>query len=216
MFTEFRYSQSIDEAPGARQISSLVYCMGAVQAKKIMKTFKYEKIQVPKRDGNGTEEFEEKEDQYDTVVKKFTSHFVPKRNIIHERFVFHSRSQLAKKADGSTETIEEFVRELQTLVQTCGYSDTEEQVRDRFVLGLRNRSVTQRLNMKADLTLDYAVTYARQAEQVKEHEDQQQGLQQSSINEVRGHGRARGNPNRGRGNFQRGRNSHICLHGISP
>lgn len=30
---------------------------------------------------------------YDTVIAKFADHFVPKRNIIHERACFHKRAQ---------------------------------------------------------------------------------------------------------------------------
>ena len=37
------------------------------------------------------------------------------------------------------DTVEEFFRELKSLVVHCQYKDTEDQLRDRFAIGLRDR-----------------------------------------------------------------------------
>ena len=48
----------------------------------------------------------ETKNDYGTVLEKFNAHFVPKRNVIHERGRFCQRVQL------SGGTVEEFVRHL--------------------------------------------------------------------------------------------------------
>ena len=65
---------------------------------------------------------------------------------------------------------------LQSLVKTCEYQDPEDQVRDRFVVGLQDISVKQKLQLMPDLTLSKAVDIARQHEQVKQ-QMAQQGIQ---------------------------------------
>ena len=153
--------------------------MGAIQAKSIMKDFKYNKIQVAK-EGGGTQNFEEKAEQFETVVQKFTGYFVPKKNIRHERFIFQKRvQQQVPKGSEETyrkETVEEFLRALQTLVKTCDYKDAEEMVLDRFVLGLLDTKVSSKLQLKGDLTLEAAVREVRQQERMEiEKEAQKAG-----------------------------------------
>lgn len=106
---------------------------------------------------------------YDTVVKKFDNHFMPKRNIIYERAVFHQRSQEAG------ENIETFVRSLHMLAATCEFNEKkEEMIRDRLVIGIRSIETSRQLQAQEDLTLEVAVRKARQAESL--------GAQQSSLN----------------------------------
>ena len=60
------------------------------------------------------------------------------------------------------------MRDLNTLALHCDYTNTTEMVRDRFVMGIGDSSVKQKLQlMAADSSLDKAVTIARQNEQVK-------------------------------------------------
>ena len=53
--------------------------------------------------------------------------FIPKRNIINERCIFQDR------VENASESVEEFVRELQTLTLHCDCTNTTEMVQDRFV-----------------------------------------------------------------------------------
>ena len=95
-------------------------------------------------------------------MSKLTEYFIRQRNVIHERCVFQSRQQLAN------ESVDEFARELQTLAVHCEYKEeTNEMVSDRFVMGVKNQAVKQKLQLITDLSLDKAVTIARQHEQVK-------------------------------------------------
>ena len=89
---------------------------------------------------------------YNTHVAKFTEYFRAKRNKIHERCIFQDRIQT------TSESVEEFVRELQTLALHCGYTNTTEMVRDRF-MGINDPLVKQKLQlMAADLSLGKAET----------------------------------------------------------
>ena len=113
----------------------------------------------------------------------FTEYFIPKLNIIHERCIFQEMVQT------TSESVEEFVRELQTLALHCDYTSTTEMVRDRFVMGINDPLVKQKLQlMAADLSLDKAVTIARQNEQVKTQMREQ--LQHTAhVSEARAGGR---------------------------
>jgi hypothetical protein len=77
-FSRYRIASKLTSEDGLVQVSSLIYAMGS-EAEHIYKTFKFAKT--------GDDE------KYDLVLDKFDGHFVPKRNIIHERAKFHQRSQ---------------------------------------------------------------------------------------------------------------------------
>ena len=149
------------------QHDSLLYAMGGWEANRIFRTLLFT---PPDTDTD-----------YNTLVAKFTEYFIP--NIIHERCIFQERVQT------TSESVEEFVRELQTLALHCDYTNTTEMVRDRLVMGMNDPLVKQKLQlMAADLSLDKAVTIARQNEQVKTQRREQ--LQHTAhVSEARAGGR---------------------------
>ena len=123
--------------------------MGGKQASKIFKNLRFVEREVPDPDHAGqTVTVRESNTDYDTVVQKFTDYFVTKHNIIQECLTFQERSP--KKG----ESIEEFLRDLQSLVSTCDYGDPKDQVRDRFVVGVIDGAIRQKLQLTTDLTLD--------------------------------------------------------------
>ena len=100
--------------------------------------------------------------KYETLVSKLTEYFIQQRNVIHERWVFQSRQQLAN------ESVEECSRELQTLAVHCEYKEQiNEMVRERFVTGVKDQAVKQKLPLVTDLNLEKTMTSARQHEQIK-------------------------------------------------
>ena len=102
-------------------------------------------------------------DKYDTVLAKLDEHFVPKRNIIFERAQFYQRNQ----KDG--ETVESFVRSLYELSQFCEFEEKRDDfIRDKLVIGLRDRTLSEKLQMTASLTLTLAVNMARHHELIKQ------------------------------------------------
>lgn len=104
---------------------------------------------------------------YDTVIEKFDSFFKVRRNVIFERAVFNRRVQAGDEA------AEQFIMELYKLAETCEYGDmTEQMIRDRLVVGIRDSSLSENLQLDPDLTLEKAKKKIRQREAVH----QQTGL----------------------------------------
>ncbi|XDV29399.1 hypothetical protein PO909_032533 [Leuciscus waleckii] len=92
---------------------------------------------------------------YQQVVAKFKEHFIPRRNIIHKHAVFHQRAQK------TGESVKGFVRGLYKLVEHCEFgAQRDEHIRNRLVIGIADRGVSQRLQMENDLTLEKAVMMA--------------------------------------------------------
>lgn len=91
-----------------------------------------------------TEDRPHPEYDFNIVIGKFDEHFVPKRNVIHERACFHKRSQRAG------ETVEAFVLSLCELAQHCEFgAGKDEQIRNRIVIGIMNKDVSQRAKAKS-------------------------------------------------------------------
>ena len=156
--------------------------MGTEKAEQAMATFKWGKIDVPDPDDPATTiEVDEDDTMFDVLVQKFTDYYIPRRNLIHDRSIFNQRVQM----DG--ETVEEFVRELQSLVKYCHYSDTDDQIRDRLVIGLRDSRVKEKLQLVSDLSLDKAITIARREEMIKEQMKLQERMKNEAVavNELR-------------------------------
>ena len=64
--------------------------------------------------------------------------------------------------------MEAFTRNLYELAELCDFgTKRDEQIRDRVVIGILNKSLSQKLQMKSDLNLDTAIQMARQSELVK-------------------------------------------------
>ena len=96
------------------------------------------------------------EKKYGKIIEKFDEHFAPKRNTNHERACFHRCSE----KEG--ETVKAFIRNLSDLAEHCEFgTHREEQIRDRIVIGILDKSLSQKLQMKSDLTLDTAIQMAR-------------------------------------------------------
>ena len=97
------------------------------------------------------------EKKFDVILATFDEHFVPKWNVIHERARFHRRNQR------QGETVESFVRSLYEIAEHCDSTTSrDQQIRDRIVIGILDKNVSQKLQLKADLTLEAAIQIARQ------------------------------------------------------
>ena len=89
-----------------------------------MQTFRYgkKKTEHPSNEGEYIE-VDEKDSCYEDVIQKFNEHYVPRVNIVHESIVFNKRVQSA------TESVDDFLIDLEQLVLSCDYEDTERQVK---------------------------------------------------------------------------------------
>ncbi|KAL6490170.1 hypothetical protein MHYP_G00005150 [Metynnis hypsauchen] len=154
----YRVASLLTEEEEKVQVNALIYSMGA-EAEHIFKAFTFT---------NATDA-----NEYDVVMAKFDEHFIPKRNVIYERAKFHSRVQQPG------ESVEAFVRQLYELAENCDFGALkEEQMRDRIVIGIRDKQVSQRLQMKSDLTSKTAIETARHSE--LSHRIQRAGTAQST------------------------------------
>ena len=145
-FDRFRIASNLSSKSGENQVNTLIYTMGS-DAEEILKSFDLS---------------EEDQKDYAKVLERFESHFVKKRNVIYERAKFNQRRQ----QDG--ESVDSFITALYTLVEHCGFGELrDEMIRDRIVVGLLNPRLSEKLQMDDKLTLESAVTQARQSEAVK-------------------------------------------------
>ena len=170
-FRRYRNASKLSKEDGVTQRDTLLYTMGS-EGEKIFATLKFETLTI----GEGADARQVPEDEdFERLVKKFDDYFLVKRNIIHERTKFQERKQL------ESETVEEFYRALCSLVTHCEYRDTDELVRDRLVVGLRDIKLKEKLQLTTDLTLDKALDISRQHEQIKEQMKSQQATGDSAV-----------------------------------
>lgn len=87
---------------------------------------------------------------------RFESYVKPRTNVIYNRYKFHSRMQK------ETETFDQYVTDLKLLVKDCNFGNSDEMVRDRIVIGIRNSKIREKLiNIGSELTLEKALDIAR-------------------------------------------------------
>ena len=106
---------------------------------------------------------EANQENYDEVIVKFESFFQVRRNVILERAKFNSRNQ---RAD---EHAEVYITGLYCLVETCEYSPgmVDEMLRDRLVVGMKDKALSVQLQLDPELTLDKVKRKMRQKEAVR-------------------------------------------------
>ena len=84
-----------------------------------------------------------------------------KHNVIFEHAKFNSRHQ--RKG----ETVDDFITDLYCLAESCAYGDLyTEMIRDHIVVGLLDDGLSKKVQMDPNLTLEKAVSMARQSEAV--------------------------------------------------
>ena len=99
--------------------------------------------------------------RYDVVKNRFENHFIAQGNVIYERTKFNVRIQ----NDG--EPVEAFITDLHCLAEHCEFGTLKDQLkRDRIVVGLRNKQLSEKLQLDPDLTLKKAMAKAKQSEEV--------------------------------------------------
>ncbi|UYV67807.1 K02A2.6-like [Cordylochernes scorpioides] len=161
-FERFRQASGLINNPENEQVNMLVYCMGD-NADDILLSCKIASDQL---------------ENYNKVIECFESHFIPRRNIIYERARFNQRCQ----QEG--EKVNEFITALHSLAEHCNFGMLhDELIRDRIVVGVRDRALSERMQLDTDLTLVKATLMAKQLESVKE---QQSSLyQQDSVDQIK-------------------------------
>ena len=118
-----------------------------------------------------TSQEETERSSYQEVMGKFDEFFGIRRNIILERAKFNSRNQ------GAGESAEIYITALYSLVETCGYKPdaVNEMLRDCLVVGMRDKALSEQLQVDPDLTVEQVKKRMRQKEAVKEQNQRLQG-----------------------------------------
>ena len=141
-------------------MNALVYSMGD-EADDILSTFHLSAADSKK---------------YSVVKGRFNEYFVQRRNTIFERARFNQRTQ------ESEEPVDAFITALHGLAEHCGYGALrDEMIRDRIVVGLRDARLSEKLQMDPELTLEKAVSAARQSEAVKKQQAVVRGQPQEAL-----------------------------------
>ena len=148
-FQQYRLASGLSQESEERQVNTLLYCLGE-EAEDILAS---------------TNIGEEDRKKYDSVLAKFDSFFSVRKNVIIERAKFNKRSQLPD------EPVEQFIASLYNLAADCNFGELKgELIRDRIVVGIRDASLSERLQIDPELTLEKAKTVVRQREAVREQQ----------------------------------------------
>ena len=155
-FEQFRVASGLAESTAAKQVSTLLYCLG-------------EEVDSVLTSVNATEN--DRKD-YTRVLVLFDDYFKVCRNVIFEHARFNHRTQLPG------ESAEEFIMALYTLAATCNYGNLEkEMIWDRLVVGIRDSTLSESLQTDAALTLDTAKTKIRPREAVHQQQQELKGAE---------------------------------------
>ena len=85
------------------------------------------------------------------MLAKFDAHFAVTKNVIFERAHFNKRKQ------EKGESIELFITDVNQLAESCEFGTmNNELIRDRIVVGIQDNTLSERLQMEPNLTLDKA------------------------------------------------------------
>ncbi|GBL92551.1 hypothetical protein AVEN_123742-1 [Araneus ventricosus] len=119
------------------------------------------------------------QDDFDTVLKKFNDHFVVNKNTIFERAQFNKRVQL----DG--ESVNTFITALYTLAEHCEYGVLhDELIQDSIVVGIRDKNLSEKLQLDADITLTKVIERVQLSEVVKEQQEKLIEKDSGSVNAI--------------------------------
>ena len=124
----------------------------------------------------------ESEDSINDVINKFEEYCNPRRNTIYERYKFQCRHQEAGES-GSC-----YLTELRVAADSCDFATitASEILRDRFLHGLRDAKMRERLLRETNLTLDRAYAMVQAAEATTEQMHVMSGEQAVSAVHQRG------------------------------
>ena len=116
---------------------------------------------------------DEQQNSSATIINRLNDYFVPKTNIIYERFKFNTCNQ------SINESLDEFVANLKHLAATCEFGNLRDELtRDRIVWGIHDNNLRARMLQKKALTLTQAVDLRRSFKQVQVQIKQMQEVQE--------------------------------------
>ena len=149
-FEQYRQTSGLVDKDEQRQVSTLLYCLGE-EAEEVL---------------DMTCIYEDDRKKYQKVVDEFDKYFKVRKDVIYERAWFNQRNQL------SDEPADRFITEVHKLAENCEFGPMKEElICDRLVVGIHDLSLSERLQLEPDLTLDKTKRLIRQWEAVKSQQD---------------------------------------------
>ena len=107
------------------------------------------------------------------------AYFKPQKNVVYERFLFNSCTQ------ASDENFDAYLHKLRKLAATCKFGSlTDEMIRDRIVIGVKDIALKGRLLREHSLSLVKAVDLSRASEIAKEQLNKLEGGDRKTSEEV--------------------------------
>ena len=144
-FEQYRMALGLSAKDKEIQACTLLYCLGT-DADDILMTDKDRK-------------------KYVKVLEKLDEVFKVRHNIIFERARFNRINQQFG------ESAEDYITALHRLARGCEYGEiTEELIHDGLVVGIRDESLSEQLQIESNLTLEKAKKFIRQREGVKQQQ----------------------------------------------
>ena len=148
-FERYRIASGLQTKLHYEQVSTLLYAMGDC-SDHILATLRLDETKAT----------------YDEVRTTLNGYFDVRRNLIVQRALFNKRHQLAG------ESVDTFIKDLYRLPEDCECGLLKDSlIRDRIAVGVTDDLLSDRLQAKADLTLETAVQMSRQAEAQKQGKD---------------------------------------------
>ena len=148
-FEQFVCCSSNEEVADKRKVSMLITFIGP-ESYNVLKN-----LTIPDLPKNK---------KFDDLTKLLKNHYTPTKLIISERFRFYKRNQ------NENESISEYILELKKLASTCKFEGhLNDALRDRFVCGLLNENIQQKLLLETKLTFESACTIALNIEMAIKH-----------------------------------------------
>ena len=97
------------------------------------------------------------------ILEKLEEYFAPTRNVLYERYLFHSAQQQPN------ENVDQYISHLRHLAESCKFGALhDEMVRDRLVLGCHDKGAKARLFREKECTLKKALEALQISEATKE------------------------------------------------
>lgn len=109
-----------------------------------------------------------------------------RKHVIYE----HAKLNMRKQREG--QQVDSFVTALYALAEHCRYRVLhDELIRDRLVVGLIDKVLSERMQLDAELTLDKAVRMVCKSEEVKKQQASLQGDNRAQASDAKSVDRAR-------------------------
>ena len=126
---------------------------------------------------------EDQKEKVKSILDSLEEYFKPARNITYERFVFNTCDQQGH------ESTDEYVNRLRGLSESCEFGTLRDSlIKDRIVLGTKNKQVQVTLLNYKDLTLDKALSICRSSELTEQHLTKINDVSTSTVSAIRTEG----------------------------